>query len=173
MYKFRREDNGKVVEVDFATMMEKDAAGYIELEDGVMARQVPAGGNFKRSTSDTAEDRKKWDAWANPLASDAMGFPEQQIEQFRADAEANGFTGIEFVHEPDNHFYHVESSCPSQWNKYRQHRGFTDRNGSLSSKVMLSEREMEQARELVSRQSEERDNDDRDRDTTREEAAAT
>ena len=39
MYKFRREDNGQVVEVPFEVMMQQDVAGYITLEDGVQARR--------------------------------------------------------------------------------------------------------------------------------------
>lgn len=149
MYTFRREDNGELFEVDLITMMEK-VGGYITLPDGVLAKEVH---QTQTLSSSDAEVQVKCDAArdAKLVSEMGLGFPEYQIGEFRADAEKNKFTGVEFVHEPDTHYYRVECSCPSQWREYVAHRGMVDRNGATRSKPFVSQQEMDQAAKLVAR----------------------
>lgn len=148
-YKFRREDNGRLIQVSFERMMQADAAGYITLEDGVVARRCR---DLEPPLARKAEPRIRTDTLEKPIVSDALGFPQQQFDDFEADRLANRFTGVEFRRDPQvPEFYQVHFSDRGTWKRYVKHRGYADRNGANTSKVLLSEREFEQARELVAR----------------------
>ena len=146
MYPFRREDNGEIVSVSFLEMMEMDG-GFITLPDGVLARRV-----YDEEASEPAEKRLVQDAWGGKEhASDSMGFPKHQLAEMRADLERSGCTGITFREEPDTGFVQVLSNSPGQKAKYAAHRQMPNQSGKLRDSVMLSERDLQRAEEIVSR----------------------
>lgn len=146
-YRFIREDDGAVIEVDFETMMAMDAAGYITLKDGAQAKRDHTG--EPRRFSDTVSDGRE--SGTKPIPpSDAMGFTAHQLAEFEADRKMNGFGGVEFVpdpHEPT--FYQVKCSDRRTWERYVRHRGFVDKNSTAA--VAISAADLEAAKELVSR----------------------
>lgn len=92
MYKFRREDTGEVVEVDFATMMAQ-SAGWITLPDGVQARRVYDGPHIERKYTPTEAGPEK------RTVSDALGFPDYQIADFEEHRKREGHA-VEFRRDP-------------------------------------------------------------------------
>ena len=144
-YTFIREDNGEPVEVDFVTMMGQDAAGFIHLPGGIAAKRK-ATPSWRRKSFDSVSK-----AGNKPIPpSDAMGFTVHQLAEFEADRVAHGFTGVEFVQDPmEPTFRQVKCSSRREWDKYREHRGLTDRN--RTSGVSISADDLERAKELVSR----------------------
>ncbi len=149
MYQFKREDNGEIVEVDFAAMMEKDALGIITLPDGGRARQVHA-----EHSSRSRENKEGLASSVNrPIVSDALGFPEQVLADFEADRQAHGFSGVEFVRDPDvPQFIRPKCSSPEQWQRYIKHRGARDQNSLNGSGAGLTREQLRRAEELVLRE---------------------
>lgn len=94
-YKFRTDD-GEIVEVSWEEMMEKDCTGKITLKDGRSAMEVRDGWKKREVYHPGEKDMK-----ARECVSDAMGFAEHQFEEFEADRQLNGFSGIEFERDPD------------------------------------------------------------------------
>lgn len=145
MYVFRREDNGELVEVDFAAMMEMDALGVITLPDGVQARRVRDGEPRKSSEPSLGIDK--------PIVSDTLGFAQHQLEHFEADRKAHGFTGVEFVRDPHvPEFFQVKFSSVREWRRYIHHRGMCDKNSRNGGGVVLTQGDLDRARELINRQ---------------------
>ena len=145
-YRFIREDNGEVVEVDWETMMSKNPAGYITLEDGITAKEDRTG--WKRRTvfseAEVSSNERQ-------CVSDALGFAAHQLEEFEADRKINGFSGIEFVrdeHTPE--FIQVKGKAGPEWERYIRHRGLCDKNRHDSG-VVLAPGELEKAIEIAKR----------------------
>lgn len=141
-YSFRREDNGEIVEVDFLAMMEaKD--GFLEVEPGVMARRV--GRPTERRVTAQVAERKK-------IVSDAMGFGQHQLAEMEADRAKNGFTDVEFVPDPEiPQFFQVHCGSEKAKRRYMEHRQFTDRNSRNGGGQPLSQKDLEDAKELLLR----------------------
>lgn len=140
-YQFRREDNGEIVTVDFETMMEQNAAGFITLPDGVLA---------KRCREATLPKRKGTKELPKQPVSDAMGFIEQQFEDFESDRKRHGFRGIEFVRDKDvPQFFQVRASSPAAMARYMKHRGLRERTTPNGSRAELTPCQLEQARRKI------------------------
>ncbi len=136
-YIFRRADNEHLFEVDFATMIEQDALGYITLTDGVQARRCRH--LEAEMDSKTGEKLRATADGGRPIVSDALGFPQHQLAAFEQDRTANGFSGVEFVRDPlEPTFYQVKISSPTEWQRYIQHRGMSDRNSTNGGRAMLT-----------------------------------
>lgn len=147
-YKFRREDNGKVVLVDFETMMGAEN-GFLRLEDGVMARRVSEGSC--RISSSASEKRKS----ANPpkVISDALGFTHHQLTEMREHLARAPVPGIEF--HPDPHvpqFYQVHCSSEKAKREYMAKRGFNDRNSRNGGGAEISPELLAGAVDMVMRE---------------------
>jgi hypothetical protein len=144
-YIFRREDTGRIIEVDFSMMMDQDAAGYITLDDGVQARRCVHLEDPRAIRIGNAPDR-------NPtpeIVSDAMGVTCNQVEEMRQDAAKNGI-GVEFVRDPlEPTFYQAKFGSWKEWDRYRRHRGFTDNNGKNGGGATLTPAQFERAKQKI------------------------
>lgn len=148
MYKFRREDTGEIIEVDFETMMEQDAGGFIEIEvDGqkVTARRF-------RDDEKKPLSRPIMLAGAPPIVSDSLGVCDFQVEEFREDARKHGFSAVEFVKDPDfefTGFYQAKCTCPEQWKRYEEHRNYPNKSQKNGSGVAVTEDTLRSAKKLI------------------------
>jgi hypothetical protein len=145
-YRFRREDDGRIVECDFATMM-AGRNGFITLPDGVEARRCW-----------NMDAPKEWKAPATGqkmgpqcrFVSDSLGFPITQLADFEADRKASGIRGIEFKVDPtEPGFIQVHARSRSERDRYARHRGMVDQ--SKRGSVFLTQEQLDRAAELVSR----------------------
>lgn len=160
MYVFRVYEQGQptdeLVELDFEQMMEQDAGGFLTLPDGREARrqQHLEAGADKRVTSAATSGVHR------PTVSFQLGVPAAQVQQFREDARANGFTDVEFVRCKDTaaiggEFYDCKISGPRQRSEYIKHRGMFDRTGALGlgAGSVLNGELIERTKKLLGRQS--------------------
>ena len=146
-YIYRREDNGELVTVPWEVMIGQ-VNGYITLEDGVEARRCA----YLEPKEDRQKPHDKDDTRNTPVVSDALGFGQHQLADFERDRVANGFVGVEFRRDPSvPEFIQVHAQDRRQLDRYTKHRGMVNQSGRLGGKVMLSEEELEMARQLVSR----------------------
>lgn len=144
-YKYIRDDNGEVVEVDFLTAINQSTGGFITLEDGTTARRLHE--QQSRPAPDGPRNREP------ELVSDSLGFPAQQLGTFEADRIEHGFNGVEFKPDKDvPGFMRVHFSSKGQWERYVKHRGLCDMNGSNGGRSVFSEAQLERAGEILSRQ---------------------
>jgi hypothetical protein len=140
-YKFQREDNGAIVEVDFETAMSQQA-GFITLPGGVLARRVQTP-----TAQKTSDAPKKLRA---EIVSDTLGVTETAVREYQADAQRNGFSGVEFVrdkHEPT--FYQCKVGSVAEWRKYIEHRGLSDKNSRNGGGATLSPQTFERVRQRL------------------------
>lgn len=147
MYQFRIDEDqpgaGEVIEVDFETMMEAED-GFLALEDGRTARRINRPSTRKVVAAEKGASPK--------IVSSAMGFSDFQLAEMEQDRKANGFTGVEFhpdPHEPRH--YQVHCSSERVKSEYMKHRGFIDRNSRNGSAAMISEEQLERAKDFVVR----------------------
>lgn len=139
-YKFRREDNGKIVWVSFERMMQQQG-GYITLDDGVAARRVHDEHRIRRRAKEKRYGTRD-------IVSDSLGFAQHQFEDFEKDRVAHGFTGVEFVRDPQvPEFYQVKCSSRDAFNRYVKHRGMVQKSGIGG--VILSEDELRRAEQFA------------------------
>jgi hypothetical protein len=147
-YLYRREDNGCLVEVDFATMMEQKC-GFITLPDGVEARrcvhlEIERDGRQKAAPVREIE---------KPIVSDALGFPQHQLAEFEQDRAKHGFGGVEFTPDPRvPEFYQVRISGKREYQRYLKHRQMHDRNSRNGGGQALSPELLERAAAIVKRE---------------------
>lgn len=146
-YAFRREDNDRIVWVNWQTMMEQDVAGFITLPDGVAARRcVYLEGEAPRRAPQQQRSSPM------PVISDSLGFPAQALEERVAQRDLHGFTDIEFHRDPRvPEFYQVHCASEAARDRYAKQRNMVNRTGSLGGGVMLSQEDLDRAAELVSR----------------------
>ena len=141
MYKFRREDDGAIVEVDFETHMGQDRGGYVTLPDGVRARRV---NDFQTQKAAT----EKGNANQTPPPSDSLGFTVHQLNEFEEDRVRNGFVGVEFKPDPRcPEFLQVHFSGPQAREDYIRHRQMVDKGSSTG--VFISEQNLHDARKFA------------------------
>ena len=146
-YKFKREDTGEVIEVSWAVMMEQ-VCGFITLPDGTQARRC----YYLEGYSAPSKERVKKPR-TKKIVSDAVGFPQNQLDAFETDRVANGFSGVEFRRDPlTPEFYQAHFSSRQEFDKYIRHRGMS--NHSSIGGVRLSQRDLDAAAALVGRKSE-------------------
>lgn len=144
LYQFRREDNGEIVEVDWATMMEQDVAGYIELEDGVSARRINRPTQKASTGSASAIDPE--------MVSDNMGFVQQEYANREAHRKLHGFNSIEFRRDKQvPEFVQVVGHNRKEWERYKRLMHREDRNSLNGSAAILSGEMLEKTKKLVGR----------------------
>ena len=141
---FRREDNDELIELDFATVMERqDAAGYVTLDDGVLARRCI----HLEQKAGRADRRAELD---KPIISDTLGVTAHQLAEMEADRKAHGFRGVEFVQDAaEPTFYQVKCDSVASWRAYMKHRGMADRNSKNGSGASLSPALLERAKQRI------------------------
>lgn len=140
MYQYRRLDNDEVIEVDFDTMINQSAGGFIELEIGGVKVEA------KRVHDQTVKVKKVTYATDPPIVSDSLGFGQHQLADFERDRVAHGFTGVEFVRDPQvPEFFQARIGSVKELEAYRTHRGLTDRNSRNGSTATVSPKQMAEA----------------------------
>ncbi len=143
MYRFKRDDNGELVEVGFEEAINQDVLGKITLSDGVTATRV-------REVEQEVEVRREKRSGEIPIISDNMGFGESSLDKFEADRKAHGFHGVEFIRDKEvPQFFRVKCSDRTTWERYVKHRGLTDRNGKNGGSMTLTADQLEAAKEMV------------------------
>lgn len=154
-YLYRREDTGAVVSRPFSAVLSQDPAGYITLEDGVLARRcwhLEDAGRL-RTKKAVVDDPN---VTAPKAVSDSLGFTEQQLRDFEADRDAHGFRDIEFHRDPDvPQFFQVHAASRAAMMKYARHRGMRDLSNRGS--VYLTQADMDRAAEIAGRASDVRE----------------
>jgi hypothetical protein len=148
-YHFRREDNDKIVVVDWETMMGMDGLGCVELPDGVIAKRV--------RTSEKNLGKSPGPGFVNgpPIISDSMGFGECQFHEFQEHLDAAKKNdprvgGVEFKKDPIvPEYYQVHCDSPGSWKAYMRSRGFHDHNSRNGSGAMISAEQLEDAKRLI------------------------
>jgi hypothetical protein len=137
---FRREDNGELIELDFATVMAKQKDGFVQLDDGVLARRCI----HLEQQAERAAKRAELD---RPIISETLGFTSHQLAEMEADRKSHGFRGVEFIEDKDEpNYYNVKCDSPASWRAYMAHRGLCDRNGSNGGGASLSPLLLERAK---------------------------
>ena len=138
------DDDGNVHNLAFEQMIEaKD--GFYQLEDGTWLRRV-RGDNVR--VSKKVAERKE-------IISDAMGFTERQLPDMQKHLKESGVRGVEFIRDKtEPRFFQVKCDSPRVLNKYLKARRMADYNSKNGSGAMLTERDFENAKELVLRKQE-------------------
>lgn len=143
-YTFRYEDTGEVVEVDFATMMQQDTAGFLQIK-GRVAKRINRP-SVKASVKEPS-------AVDQPMVSDALGFTVHQLEDFETDRMANGFRSVEFKPDPlTPGFLQVHFHNRAERDRYIKHRGMADHNSRNGSRAMLSKSLLAKTSALIVRE---------------------
>lgn len=143
IYPFRREDNGATLYVTFQEMMTKDAAGFITLQDGVVAREI-------REEAQAVQREGAASSVGKPIISDALGFTEHQFPEMEAARQAAKFSGVEFVRDPHvPTFFQVKCAGPDEHRRYMEFRGMYDKNSRNGGGAGLSQEQMDKAAAIV------------------------
>lgn len=87
-----------------------------------------------------------------PAVSESLGCIESQVEEFRAEAQLTGFSGIEFV--PDSlepGAYNCVASSRSEMLRYARSQGYVDHGTENGSAGVLSPQVLADAERLIRR----------------------
>lgn len=85
-----------------------------------------------------------------PLVSDAMGFPQQQFDEFEVDRQRHGFSDVEFRRDPEvPEFFQVLCATPAARDRYAKHRGMVNRTGIGG--LRLTQADLDRAGGMVER----------------------
>lgn len=133
-----------MVWADFETMMEASGP-FLELD----------GKTYRRAYDLEIANRKKQKEKLIPRASglsDAMGFTKKALTERVEHLKQTGVRGIEFKEDPHvPGFYQVQYDNEKTRNAYAKTLGLQDQNSRNGSGAMLSEDQIQKARELVLR----------------------
>lgn len=136
------DDEGVIYELTFEEVMEYATNGIASMPDGKILRRVPTGNS---RTSDKQHERTE-------ILSDSLGFSKLQLKEMQAHLELTGCRGVEFVQDKtEETFMQVRCDSPQALSRYMKARGFHDQNSRNGSGAMLSELDLENAKELVLR----------------------
>lgn len=151
-YVFRRESDGKLLKLPFSYVLKQDAAGYVTLPNGQVARRAwheEAVYHSKLNKSAKKRGRKRAlnqdTSYLNSqpaIISDSLGFPAFQLPQMLEDLRRSGCTGIEFIQDKTcPYFYQVKCNSEAARNAYAKHRGFFVKTGIGGVKITKEELE--------------------------------
>ena len=147
MYRYRREDNGKIIEVDWATMMGQDVAGFITIKIKgveVTAKRVHEHDDLRLATIDIKTPVHR------THVSETMGFSRHQLPEMESHRLKNNFSGVEFKPDPDvPGFMNVHIDGPAELERYRKSRNFFDMNSTNGGGMPMPPGHMEDAREKI------------------------
>lgn len=145
-YPFRRLDTDEIIEVDFQTMMEKDVAGFLQVEiDGQQVECRDVRGQLASARQSEPQAIGPPPKVVNALN---LGFMSTQLAEMEEDRKRHGFHGIEFEKNPeDPRYYQVVACSRGELMRYAAHCGcpddMTSKNGSA---VGITAKELEEAR---------------------------
>ena len=152
-YQFRRQDNDEIIDVDFETMIEQDAAGFIEIEiDGqkVSAKRVHTKEKLQASKPIPMEIPPA-------IVSDSFGCVAEQVDEMRAQCKLHGLTGVEFKPDPTNDdprdpdFFQAHFSGPAELSRYRDLMNVHERNSTNGGAQHISESDLAQSQAIIKR----------------------
>lgn len=125
--------------VDFETMMQQDAGGYITIKLGEHTY------DFRRVRD--PEKKIKADLELNkPLVSENLGFGFYQLDEHEAFRQRHGFMGVEFKPDPRlPQYYNVHFSGPAERERYIRARGMADGNSRNGSGAGITPDELAEA----------------------------
>jgi hypothetical protein len=141
-YPFRDGDGG-VVWVDFETMMESSGS-YLEMDGKTYRRAYDLEEKPKPKAEKVIERAS--------MLSDSMGFTKGVLANRLEHLKATGIRGVEF--KEDRHvpgFYQVQCDNERAKMAYAASLGMSDRNSRNGSSAMLSQDQLDKAKELLLR----------------------
>lgn len=143
-FPFRKPD-GAIIWVSFMRMMEA-TNGRLTLDDGTEAVRAR---DLEDNKIEKAEDLK----CRAECVSDALGFPSRDLQKHADFIKREKILGVDFRPDPDVPGF-TQVVCTSQAAKFRyaKARGFYDKNSHNGGSAAIGPHEIEQARELVSRE---------------------
>lgn len=137
-----KSDDGTAHMLSFEQAMNADAMGYFTLPCGTIVRRVR---DFKTETTKAPEKRPE-------IVSDALGFPQQQLETMREQLKQSGCRGIEFTRDPAvPEFIQVRAGSQAEYNRYAKARGYRDMNGINGASRGITQKELDDAKNLLLR----------------------
>lgn len=135
-YRFKREDTGEILEVDFDTAMSA-IGNAIKLPDGVYAIRVHDAKPDTVSVGPTL-------AVDAPMVSDTLGFGQHCLAEMEADRRAGKFDDVQFRRDPKvPEFYQVHCDNRAAFLRYMKHRGYYEKNSLNGSGAMLSQEHLD------------------------------
>lgn len=140
-------DDGEIREVDFLTMMNaKD--GFLEI-DGKVFRRLPDAIRKKKA-------RKLRNAPRSECVSDALGFSKHCLPRMQRELDemkrTKGIRGIDFREDPDvPGVMQVVANTQQAKLRYAAERGMSDRNSRNGSGATLTQKDFDDARDLLLR----------------------
>lgn len=140
-----RDDDGNIVYVDFDTMMEMDAQGFLMIGKTLCrrARDLEPKTTRRQSLPNATVAR----------VSDSLGFIDEGLDDMRAHLKESGVHGVEFKPDPQcEGFQQVHFSSEKAHQDYVASRGCYDKNSKNGSGAILSSLDLENAKELVKRE---------------------
>ena len=138
-----RDDDGKIHNLTFEQMLEA-RDGFYEKDDGTILRRV-RGDIVAVRSAERQRERPE-------IVSDALGFGQHQLKEMKEHLELNKVRGVEFVRDPSvPEFFQVKCSSERAKARYMKARGYHDLNSKNGSGAMLSEKDFEDAKDLVLR----------------------
>ena len=150
-YLYRRDDNGEVVDVGFAQMLDQKD-GFIILPDGSSARRCVHLEIERDRKFAVPVDSERRDKVSSAIVSDALGFTAAQYADFEADRVKNKFSGVEFKKDPTcPWFYQAHFSSWAARDAYMKHRQLRDNNSKNGSGATLTREQLEAAAEMLMR----------------------
>jgi hypothetical protein len=142
-----RDDDGNIEFIPFnQAMNEMDGAGFISLKDGRLARRARDLEQYEE-----IKKRDKVELRTNYI-SDSLGFTKKSLPEFQEHLRLSGCKGIEFREDPDVKGF-MQVVCDSQESKlaYARSRGMDDLNSRNGGSATLTEYDIRNAVDLVSR----------------------
>lgn len=152
IYKFRVEETGEVIGVDYGQVLQQDIAGFIKLTEKttgkpVMARRVHDDHRMKMGGTRGPEKSP-----FRAIVSDTLGFGAHQLAEKEADRKLHGHSGVEFVEDKTAPgFMQVKCDSPYSWSKYVKHRGMTDLNGINGGRNAITAEDIKKAKKRLSK----------------------
>lgn len=144
-YPFRKE-NGKVVYLTFAEMMDADASGFVTLKDGSSARRARDLEPIQRNHSERVQLR-------TDCVSDSMGFTSASLSDMKKHLKEQRIRGVEFKPDPQvPGFFQVHCSSEKAKMAYAKSRGMSDHNSRNGSGAIIGAADLAAAKELVLRE---------------------
>lgn len=143
-YPFRKDD-GSIIQVDWATMMDAENS-VITLEDGTTASRARDLEDLHVPKPDVVRER-------TDSISDALGFTKDVLADHQEHLRKTGIKGIEFKEDPQVPGF-IQVHCTTQETKlkYAATRGFYDKNSLNGGGAMIGEAELRSAKEIIIRE---------------------
>lgn len=142
-YIFRRVDTDELIKLPFSAVLDQDRMGFVTLPDGVQAKRCVS------LEQEHSKPKKQVPVTIDRDLTMSLGFSQKQLKDMEADRVKHGFTGIEFVADPQLPEKMVGIKCGSEKERerYIKHRGYFNQTGRISR--ALTAEDLETAKRLV------------------------